>query len=157
MDLGRLSASGSRDARAYRRKVAWLPQRPGFLPGLTAREHVAYMGWLKGMRERDAWAAAPEAIDRVGLAEKMNDRIKTLSGGRQQRVVIAASWTCWCPCAANLRASAAPWVALPALVYSGPYITANRISVPTAYGVEAGEAVAQALPVMVGAVAAVAA
>ncbi|WP_331721119.1 ATP-binding cassette domain-containing protein [Streptomyces sp. NBC_00454] len=89
--LGRLSASGPRDARTYRRKVAWLPQRPGFLPGLTAREHVAYIGWLKGMRERDAWAAAPAAIDRVGLAEKMNDRIKTLSGGQQQRVAIAGA------------------------------------------------------------------
>lgn len=58
---------------------------------------------------------------------------------------------------ANLRASAAPWVTLPALVYSGLYITANRISVPPACRVEAGEAVAQALPVMVGAAAAVAA
>ncbi|MFJ9076806.1 hypothetical protein ACIRO3_16365 [Streptomyces sp. NPDC102278] len=58
---------------------------------------------------------------------------------------------------ANLRASAAPWVALPALVYSGLYITANRVSVPSAYGVEAGEVVAQAAPVLVGAVAAVAA
>ncbi|MFI5619501.1 hypothetical protein [Streptomyces sp. NPDC051567] len=58
---------------------------------------------------------------------------------------------------ANLRASAAPWVVLPALVYAGLYITANRISVPTAYGVEAGEVVAQALPVVVGAAAAVAA
>ncbi|MFJ9077599.1 ABC transporter ATP-binding protein [Streptomyces sp. NPDC102278] len=89
--LGRLSAGGSRDARAYRRKVSWLPQRPGFLPGLTAREHVAYIGWLKGMRERDAWAAAPAAIDRVGLADKLNDRIKTLSGGQQQRVAIAGA------------------------------------------------------------------
>ncbi|MER5569018.1 hypothetical protein ABT083_22780 [Streptomyces goshikiensis] len=57
----------------------------------------------------------------------------------------------------NLRASAAPWVALPALVYAGLYITANRVTLPTAYGVEAGETVAQALPVVVGAVAAVAA
>ncbi|MFJ9344795.1 ABC transporter ATP-binding protein [Streptomyces sp. NPDC101733] len=89
--LGRLSAEGARDARTYRRKVAWLPQRPGFLPGLTAREHVAYSGWLKGMRERDAWAAAPTAIDRVGLADRLNDKIKTLSGGQQQRVAIAGA------------------------------------------------------------------
>ncbi|AYV32867.1 putative ABC transporter ATP-binding protein YxlF (plasmid) [Streptomyces sp. ADI95-16] len=89
--VGPLSASTRRDTRIYRRKVAWLPQRPGFLPGLTAREHVAYIGWLKGMRERDAWAAAPAAIDRIGLADKLNDRIKTLSGGQQQRVAIAGA------------------------------------------------------------------
>jgi ABC-2 type transport system ATP-binding protein len=77
------------NVRAYRRKVSWLPQRPGFLPGLTCREHVAYVGWLKGMREREAWAAAPEAIERVGLTDKMNDKVKTLSGGQQQRIAIA--------------------------------------------------------------------
>ncbi|MFE4589205.1 ABC transporter ATP-binding protein [Streptomyces laurentii] len=77
------------NTRAYRRKVSWLPQRPGFLPGLTCREHVAYVGWLKGMRERDAWAAAPDAIERVGLTDKTNDKVKTLSGGQQQRIAIA--------------------------------------------------------------------
>ncbi|WP_319020075.1 ATP-binding cassette domain-containing protein [Streptomyces sp. C8S0] len=75
--------------QAYRRKVSWLPQRPGFLPGLTCREQVAYVGWLKGMRERDAWRAAPEAIERVSLSDKLNHKIKTLSGGQQQRIAIA--------------------------------------------------------------------
>lgn len=86
---GRLDPANRRHLRAYRRKVSWLPQRPGFLPGLTCREHVAYVGWLKGMRERDAWRAAPEAIERVGLTDKINHRIKTLSGGQQQRIAIA--------------------------------------------------------------------
>jgi ABC-2 type transport system ATP-binding protein len=84
-----LDTADRRHVRAYRRKVSWLPQRPGFLPGLTCREQVAYVGWLKGMRERDAWRAAPEAIERVGLSEKLNNKIKTLSGGQQQRIAIA--------------------------------------------------------------------
>ncbi|MFB6780462.1 ABC transporter ATP-binding protein [Streptomyces sp. NPDC056352] len=75
--------------RAYRSKVSWLPQHPGFLPGMTCREHVAYVGWLKGMRERDAWHAATEAIERVGLTEKINSKIKTLSGGQRQRIALA--------------------------------------------------------------------
>ncbi|MGW3679799.1 ABC transporter ATP-binding protein [Streptomyces prasinus] len=78
-----------RHLRAYREKVSWLPQRPGFIPGLSCREHVAYVGWLKGMRERDAWHAAPSAIERVGLGNKLDDKIKTLSGGQQQRIAIA--------------------------------------------------------------------
>ncbi|MFF9013496.1 ABC transporter ATP-binding protein [Streptomyces sp. NPDC014870] len=86
---GRLDPASRRHLRAYRRKVSWLPQRPGFLPGLTCREHVAYVGWLKGMREREAWRAAPEAIERVGLTDKINNKIKTLSGGQQQRIAIA--------------------------------------------------------------------
>ncbi|MFH8474826.1 ABC transporter ATP-binding protein [Streptomyces sp. NPDC018000] len=89
VQYGRLDPAIRKHARAYRGKVSWLPQRPGFLPGLTCREHVAYVGWLKGMRERDAWRAAPEAIERVGLTEKIDNKVKTLSGGQQQRVAIA--------------------------------------------------------------------
>lgn len=84
-----LDSAARRDLRAYREKVSWLPQRPGFIPGLTCREHVAYVGWLKGMREREAWHAAPSAIERVGLSDKLDARIKTLSGGQQQRIAIA--------------------------------------------------------------------
>ncbi|MFD7226957.1 ABC transporter ATP-binding protein [Streptomyces sp. NPDC059881] len=86
---GRLDSATRRNLRAYRGKVSWLPQRPGFIPGLTCREHVAYVGWLKGMSERDAWLSAPSAIERVGLSAKRDDKIKTLSGGQQQRIAIA--------------------------------------------------------------------
>ncbi|MGW1928210.1 ABC transporter ATP-binding protein [Streptomyces sp. NPDC001919] len=86
---GELDPADRRHVRDYRHKVSWLPQRPGFLPGLTCREHVAYVGWLKGMRERDAWRAAPEAIERVGLTEKIDSKVKALSGGQQQRIAIA--------------------------------------------------------------------
>lgn len=84
-----IDSTNRRHIRTYRRKVSWLPQRPGFLPGLTCREHVAYVGWLKGMGERAAWHAAPEAIERVGLTDKMNDKVASLSGGQQQRIAIA--------------------------------------------------------------------
>ncbi|MER6503267.1 ATP-binding cassette domain-containing protein [Streptomyces sp. NPDC001455] len=86
---GRLDPANRRHLRDYRRRISWLPQRPGFLPGLTCREHVAYVGWLKGMRERDAWHAAPATLERVGLTDKIDNKIKTLSGGQQQRVAIA--------------------------------------------------------------------
>ncbi|WP_327253239.1 ABC transporter ATP-binding protein [Streptomyces sp. NBC_01244] len=84
-----LGTTRRRDLLAYRRKVSWLPQKPTFLPGMTCREHVAYVGWLKGMRERAAWKAAPAAIEQVGLSEKANHKVATLSGGQQQRLAIA--------------------------------------------------------------------
>ncbi|MFF9866008.1 ABC transporter ATP-binding protein [Streptomyces sp. NPDC013953] len=86
---GNLDPSQRGSVRTFRRKVSWLPQQPGFLPGLTCREHVAYVGWLKGMRESAAWRSAPEAIERVGLSDKLNHRITSLSGGQKQRVAIA--------------------------------------------------------------------
>ncbi|WP_408909585.1 ATP-binding cassette domain-containing protein [Streptomyces solicavernae] len=89
MLYGDLDLSRHRHAQRYRHKASWLPQNPGFLPGMTCREHVAYVGWLKGMRERDAGKAAPDAIERVGLTDKLNSKIKTLSGGQRQRIAIA--------------------------------------------------------------------
>ncbi|WP_406138931.1 ABC transporter ATP-binding protein [Streptomyces sp. NBC_01089] len=86
---GRLDSAGRKQSRSYRGKISWLPQHPGFLPGLTCREQVAYVGWLKGMRESAAWNAAPEAIERVGLTEKINTKVKNLSGGQRQRIAIA--------------------------------------------------------------------
>ncbi|GAA3753222.1 ATP-binding cassette domain-containing protein [Streptomyces tremellae] len=87
--LGRLRPVGRRALRSYRRKVSWLPQQPRFLSGMTCREHIAYVGWLKGMSEREAWRAVPRAIERVGLAEKARDKVGTLSGGQRQRLAIA--------------------------------------------------------------------
>ncbi|MFI0020052.1 ATP-binding cassette domain-containing protein [Streptomyces griseus] len=87
--FGDLRSTNSRTLQSYRRKVSWLPQRASFLPRMTCREHVAYVGWLKGMRERDAWRAAPAAIERVGLTTKIKDKVATLSGGQQQRLAIA--------------------------------------------------------------------
>ncbi|NYE41190.1 ABC-type multidrug transport system ATPase subunit [Streptomyces fulvorobeus] len=87
--FGELRSTNSRTLHDYRRKVSWLPQRASFLPGMTCQEHVAYVGWLKGMREREAWRAAPAAIERVGLTAKIKDKVGTLSGGQQQRLAIA--------------------------------------------------------------------
>ncbi|TRV80102.1 ATP-binding cassette domain-containing protein [Streptomyces sp. 130] len=87
--FGDLRSTNRKSLSTYRRKVSWLPQRSSTLPGLTCREQVAYVGWLKGMRERDAWRAAPAVIERVGLTAKMKDKVNTLSGGQQQRLAIA--------------------------------------------------------------------
>ena len=74
----------------YRTSVGWLPQQVTPFPALTLREHVAYTGWLKGMRTRDAWLAARVALDRVGLTAKENDKADRLSGGQTRRLGIAS-------------------------------------------------------------------
>ncbi|MFD5556826.1 ATP-binding cassette domain-containing protein [Streptomyces sp. NPDC127068] len=89
VSFGELRPARRADVRAYRRAVSWLPQRAAFLSGMTCHEHVAYVGWLKGMGERQAWRAAPAAIARVGLTEKATDKVDTLSGGQRQRLAIA--------------------------------------------------------------------
>ncbi|WP_030421609.1 ABC transporter ATP-binding protein [Streptomyces sp. NRRL F-5065] len=84
-----LSPWSRKQSAAYRASVAWLPQNPSFLPGMTCRQHVTYAGWLKGMAQRDASSASGEALERVGLAEQVDRKVSDLSGGQQQRVAIA--------------------------------------------------------------------
>ncbi|MDT0266734.1 ATP-binding cassette domain-containing protein [Streptomyces sp. DSM 44915] len=78
-------------ARAYRRAVAWMPQQVTAMTALTAREQVAYTGWLKGMNRADAWAAAATALVRVDLAGQADTRARRLSGGQLRRVGVAAA------------------------------------------------------------------
>ncbi|WP_103503390.1 MULTISPECIES: ATP-binding cassette domain-containing protein [unclassified Streptomyces] len=81
------------DARTkeYRRTVAWMPQHITPLASLTAREYVAYVGWLKGMDRTSAWQQARIALDRVELSDEAATRTTRLSGGQLRRVGVAAA------------------------------------------------------------------
>ena len=87
--LGDRDASRRRGIAAIRRAVGWMPQHVRAIPGLTAREQVAYAGWLKGMSRADAWRRAPVALFKVGLADEADRRTAQLSGGQQRRVGLA--------------------------------------------------------------------
>jgi ABC-2 type transport system ATP-binding protein len=75
--------------RVYRRKVAWLPQAVEAVSGLTAREQVAYVGWLKGMSRGEAWEAARGALAQVELSSAEDRKSAELSGGQLRRVGVA--------------------------------------------------------------------
>ncbi|MFD8620278.1 ABC transporter ATP-binding protein [Streptomyces sp. NPDC059513] len=86
--LGELADGGS-GQRALRRRLGYLPQEFGYYKRFTVREFVAYMAWLKEVPNADVPAAVQRAVERVGLAERADDRMKTLSGGMVRRVGIA--------------------------------------------------------------------
>ena len=58
---------------------------------LTVRQNFFYHGALHGMARADIRARGSEMIARVDLAEKLNARVSTLSGGQQRRAEIARS------------------------------------------------------------------
>ncbi|MFE6101111.1 ABC transporter ATP-binding protein [Streptomyces laurentii] len=76
---------------AYRTRVAWMPQHVTAMTGLTAREQVAYTGWLKGMNRRASWEAAASALAQVRMAEHADVKTKRLSGGQLRRVGVASA------------------------------------------------------------------
>ena len=84
---GELDLLGGTDLRELRRRVGYLPQEFGHYRRFTVREFVAYVAWLKEMR--DIPAAVQRAVERVGLADRADDRMKTLSGGMIRRAGIA--------------------------------------------------------------------
>lgn len=84
-----LDSRNRKDIKAYRRKVAWLPQQIKPIPGLRVREQVAHAGWLKGMTRVDAWNSSKEALNKVGLADLSTRRSTELSGGQKRRLGIA--------------------------------------------------------------------
>jgi ABC-2 type transport system ATP-binding protein len=81
--------TGRADLRAVRRGLGYLPQHFGFYPGFTVREFVEYMAWLKEMPKTVIPGAVQRAVERVGLADRADSRMKTLSGGMLRRAGIA--------------------------------------------------------------------
>ncbi|MFD5033910.1 ABC transporter ATP-binding protein [Streptomyces sp. NPDC058405] len=84
------TAAGAQEGRReLRRRIGYLPQEFGYYRRFTVREFVEYMAWLKEVPGADIPAAVQRAVERVGLTDRADDRMKTLSGGMVRRVGIA--------------------------------------------------------------------
>ena len=78
------------DRLAFRRRLGYLPQEPGFHRNFTAFEFVDYVAILKEMtdrraRHREVW----RVLELVGLERVARKRIRALSGGMRRRVALA--------------------------------------------------------------------
>ncbi len=58
---------------------------------LTARQNLMYHGRLHGMSRREITERTAQELERVGLADRAGDKIRSLSGGQMRRVEIARS------------------------------------------------------------------
>jgi ABC-type lipoprotein export system ATPase subunit len=89
--LGRRLADLDRERRASLRRedVAFIGQDPGLTPFLSARENVLLALALRRLPAPEAEERALEALKRVGLGERVEQRAGRLSAGERQRVAIA--------------------------------------------------------------------
>ena len=88
VELSALDEDGRARLRATR--VGFVFQAFHLLPNLTALENVMLPLELAG--RGDAGDAAHEALERVGLVQRLRHYPKQLSGGEQQRVALARAF-----------------------------------------------------------------
>ncbi|WP_445475342.1 ABC transporter ATP-binding protein [Methanococcoides methylutens] len=74
--------------------IGFVFQQYNLIPGMTALENVLLPLEIQEVEDSIALERAKEALEMVGLSDKLNNRPSQLSGGQQQRVSIARSLAC---------------------------------------------------------------
>lgn len=69
----------------------YMPEQRGLYPKMRIADQVSYFGELHGQDRLEARAATTKWIERLGLGERLNDRLEQLSHGNQQRVQLATA------------------------------------------------------------------
>jgi ABC-2 type transport system ATP-binding protein len=74
-----------------RRRFGYMPEERGLYPKMRVRDQLEYFARLHGLSAADAGTSAGYWIERLGVAERANNRVEALSLGNQQRVQLAAA------------------------------------------------------------------
>lgn len=74
---------------AYRSILGYMPQQQALYPTFTVTGFLDYMAALKGMDKTAARQQIPDILEMVELSAYAGSKIKTLSGGMKQRLLIA--------------------------------------------------------------------
>lgn len=90
-DRGSVSLDGSALGPDDRRRFGYMPEERGLYPKMKVHEQIVYLARLHGLGRKSADANATRLLDRLGLGERANDMVESLSLGNQQRAQIAAA------------------------------------------------------------------
>ena len=90
-DRGEVLWRGRPVDAATRSRFGYMPEERGLYPKMRVRDQLVYLARLHGIGATEAAAAADRWIERLGLAERADDRVEELSLGNQQRVQLAAA------------------------------------------------------------------
>jgi ABC-2 type transport system ATP-binding protein len=91
LEAGTVRWNGAPVGQEQRRRFGYMPEERGLYPGMLVSEQLEYLGRLHGMPAGDARAARTSWLERLGIADRADDKVEALSHGNQQRVQLAAA------------------------------------------------------------------
>lgn len=84
-----MGCDAAQDPASLRRQIGVVFQAQSVDPKLTAYENLWHQGHLYGLRGSALKKRVGEILERVGLADRANERVETFSGGMQRRIELA--------------------------------------------------------------------
>ena len=90
-DAGHRSLLGCDAPRDASDRVGYLPEERGLYPGMKAREAIAFMGALRGLDWATGRKRAGVMMERAGLGDSIDTKIRKLSKGMAQFVQLLGS------------------------------------------------------------------
>ncbi|MET4583867.1 ABC-2 type transport system ATP-binding protein [Conyzicola nivalis] len=90
-DSGSVTLDGAPVTADQRTRFGYMPEERGLYPKMKIAEQIVYLGRLHGMSQTQAKRNTESLLERLGLGERMDDTVETLSLGNQQRAQIAAA------------------------------------------------------------------
>lgn len=79
----------SSNDKEVKSRVGFLPDSPAFYNHLTGREFVAFCGKLMRLNRMDRYRRADELLEKMGLADAVDQKVEGYSRGMLQRLGIA--------------------------------------------------------------------
>lgn len=90
-DEGEVSLFGQAPSPHAFGRVAFLPEERGLYKKQTARESIAHMARLNGMKAKEAFPLADKLLDKYGLGEAKRKKNKDMSKGMAQKVQLLSA------------------------------------------------------------------
>jgi ABC-2 type transport system ATP-binding protein len=90
-DRGETLWRGQPITRETRLRFGYMPEQRGLYPRMRVGEQLSYFAQHHGMSGKDADAATTRWLERLGLGDRLKDKLETLSHGNQQRVQLGAA------------------------------------------------------------------
>jgi ABC-2 type transport system ATP-binding protein len=90
-DSGTVTWRGEAIDDSARARIGYMPEERGLYPKMRVGDQLEYFGVLHGASHRSAREAVRSWLERLGLADRVDQRVEALSHGNQQRVQLAAA------------------------------------------------------------------